>query len=155
MTGNLVDLARGYYFEDFEVDQTFVTGSITVTEDAIIRFAFEWDPQPFHIDRLAAEKGVFGKLVASGLQTMLLTSRLVYDFGVLSGTALAGLGFDDVRFVKPLFPGDTIHVELKILEMEPSSKPERGRVNVLMRTINQNDELIYHTTLIVFIARRS
>jgi len=153
MEGKLAtEPVEGYYFDQLEIGQIFTTPRVTVTEDAIIRFALEWDPQPFHIDRLAAKQSIFGQLVASGLQTILLTSRLFYDAGILRGTAVAGVGFDNARFLKPLFPGDTIGVKSTVIEKAQSSKAGRGKVRLLMETVNQNDEVIYRSTLIVYVA---
>lgn len=145
---------RGIYFDEVEVGATFETARLTVTEEAIIRFAFEWDPQPFHIDRLAAAESLFGGLVASGLHTIMTTYRLYYDHGLLKSTAVAGLGFDEIRFKKPLRPNDTIRVVIRILEKLPSSKPGRGHLRLGLETVNQEEETIMSFILNAIVACR-
>lgn len=145
---------RGLYLEEFEVGATYLSRSETVSEEAIIRFALEWDPQPFHTDRAAAAQSVFGRLAGSGLHTIVLTSRLFHDTGLLSGTAVAGLGFDESRFLKPLYPGDTLHVKAGILDKELVADRDYGRVRIGMETMNQDGAAIYRTILTVLIARR-
>jgi acyl dehydratase len=89
-------------YEELEIGAVYHTASVTVTEGAIIDFALRWDPQPFHMDRFAAKESIFGELVGSGLQTLMLSYRLFHDRGLLKDTALAGLGIDSLRFVSPL-----------------------------------------------------
>lgn len=142
----------GLYFEEFEIGGSIETRAETVTEDSVIRFAKEWDPQPFHLDRAAAERSVFGRLVGSGLQTIALTSRLFHDTGVFAGTVVAGRGFDESRFLKPLYPGDTIRVKATVLDREKVPGRAYGSVRIRMETMNQNDEVIYRTILTVLIS---
>jgi acyl dehydratase len=133
---------QGLCFEDLEIGASFESGRLTITEDSVIRFAFEWDPQPFHIDRVAAEASMFGGLVASGLQTLLVSYRMYIDHGLLRHSALAGLGLDEVRFLKPMRPGDTIHVVMTVAEKRKSRKSGRGVVRLKLETLNDRGETI-------------
>jgi acyl dehydratase len=131
------------YLEDLAVGQTYRTSSVTVDEARLKAFAAEFDPQPFHLDAAAAGSSLFGGLVASGWHTAALTMRLMVegDFKVAGG--LIGVGVDQIRWPKPVFPGDVLHVESEILEVRPSrSNPERGIVRVKSQTINQNGDVV-------------
>ncbi len=147
-------VVRGLTYEELEPGAVYHTGRATVTESAIIDFALLWDPQPFHIDRLAARESIFGELVGSGLQTLMLSYRLYYDHGLVKGTALAGLGIDSLRFVRPLRPNDTIGVRTTVLSKRPSKTPGRGIVELSLETINQNDEIVLSLILKPLVARR-
>ena len=145
---------KGRYFEELEVGAVYTTARVSLTEDAIIRFGFEWDPQPFHIDRMAASESMFGGLIASGYHTMLVSYRLYFDHGLLRETAMAGLGFDEVRFRKPLRPADTIKVVITVVEKRMSSKPDRGIARLKLETVNQDDEIIMSMYLTPLVACR-
>lgn len=155
MQSSISSERRGLYFDDLSVGQTWTTPGLTVTEESIINFAFTWDPQPFHLDKVASSGSLFGELVGSGLQTLMLSYRLYYDLGLMTGTALAGLGLDEIRFLSPLRPGDTISVDVTILELRPTSKPDRGVVKVQLKTRGQRPDPIMTLTLSALVARRS
>lgn len=144
----------GKYFEDLDAGSSYRTESVTITEDAIIRFAFEWDPQPFHIDRVAASNSIFGNVIASGLHTLMWSYRLYYDHGLLKGTALAGLGFDEMRFVRPLTPDTTIHVVITVVEKRLSKTPGRGIVRLKLETRDERDEPLMSAFLSALVACR-
>lgn len=154
MAGDPLPPLKGLYFDDLEVGQRYASPRVTVTEDAIIRFALEWDPHAFHIDREEAKDSIFGQLVGSGLQTILLTSRMVYDSGIFRGTSLAGLVVEDMQFLKPLLPGDTIGAVTEILEKAETGKPMRGRIRLRIETVNQRGETILSHVRGMLIARR-
>ena len=154
MAGDPLPPLKGLYFDDLEVGQRYASPRVTVTEDAIIRFALEWDPHAFHIDREEAKDSIFGQLVGSGLQTILLTSRMVYDSGIFRGTSLAGLMVEDMQFLKPLLPGDTIGAVTEILEKAETGKPTRGRIRLRIETVNQRGETILSHVRGMLIARR-
>ena len=143
---------KGRYFEELEVGASYRTARVSITEEAIIRFGFEWDPQPFHIDRIAAAESMFGGLIGSGLHTMLLSYKLYFDHGLLRQTALAGLGFDEIRFQKPLRPGDTIQVTITIAGKRMTSKPGRGVTRLHLETVNQDGETILSMYLTPIVA---
>ena len=131
------------YYEDLEIGDTYETGGYTVTEAEIITFAEQFDPQPFHIDEEAAQESIFGELVASGLHTLCLSVRLfVTEFvQVEKGVAnMAGSGMDDLQWHKPVYPGDTLHVQVEVIEKRPSeSRSDRGYVD-FRRCVCTDDE---------------
>ncbi len=144
----------GAYFEEIEEGAVYQTSRLTITEQSIIQFAFEWDPQPFHVDRIAAEASMFGGLIGSGLHTLMVTYRLYYDHGLLKDTALAGIGFDEIRFKAPLRPNDTIQAKITILEKRLTTKPGRGVVRIGVETFNQDGVLLLSIVLLPLIACR-
>src|SRR3954467_2327512 len=116
------------YFEDFQIGKRIETAGITLTESQIIDFALMYDPQPFHIDAVAAAKGPFGGLIASGFQTLALTFRLVRDTGIIHDSSMGGSGGDELRWLRPVRPGDTLHVVAEAVEIVPARTPDgRGR----------------------------
>jgi acyl dehydratase len=144
------------YLEDLKVGDRFESGLYAVTEEAIINFAREFDPQPFHLDLEAAKKSIFGGLVASGWHTAAITMRLLVTSNLnLAGGAI-GLGVDEMRFPKPVRPGDTLRLELEIVEIRPSrSKPDRGTARIRYTTRNQNDEIVFTQTATVLVPKRA
>jgi acyl dehydratase len=132
------------YFEDFAVGQVFKSsGRVRVEKDDIVAFARKFDPQPFHLDEEAARHSIFGRLVASGWHTAAITMSLIAgaDYRAAGGTI--GLGFDDLRWPMPVFPGDELRIESEIMEVRPSrSRPDRGLVKIRTRTLNQNGEVV-------------
>lgn len=144
------------YFEDFKVGERFFTESVTVTEAAVIDFALTYDPQPIHIDVLAAKSGPYGGLIASGLQTMALTARLFLDLKLLRACSMGSPGMDELRFRKPVRPGDTLRVELEVLEVRASSsKPDRGIVRIGYATLNQNNDTVMTYSSLQLVKKRS
>jgi acyl dehydratase len=129
------------YFDDFAVGERFVTRGVTLTESGIIGFAMTYDPQPFHIDVEAAAQGNYGGLIASGFQTLALGFRMVLETGIFRDASMGSPGFDELRWLRPVRPGDTLHTELEVKEKTPSrSKPDRGILRVAYRIKNQKDE---------------
>ena len=126
------------FFEDFEPGQVYELGSRTVTEADIIAFAREWDPQPFHTDPEAAAESVFGGLIASGWHTGAMWMRLYVD-SLLGGPASQGSpGIEELRWLAPVRPGDTLHGRLTVLETRPSERrPGRGTVRIRGEMENQ------------------
>jgi acyl dehydratase len=132
-----------YYFEDFKAGQNFVSGGTTITEAQIIDYALKYDPQPFHLDVEAAKETIFGGLIASGWLTNALSFRLWYDMGLMKASSLGSPGIEQVRWLKPVRPGDTIHTEIEILDTRASrSKPDRGIVTMLYTVKNQHGETV-------------
>lgn len=143
------------YFDDFVVGETFVSKGVTITESQILDFAMLYDPQPFHIDLTAANEGPFGGLIASGFQTLALTFRMFYQERVFSECGMGSPGLDELRWLMPVRPGDTLHVEAEVLETRASSsKPDRGVIRMAYKTINQNDETVMTFTAIQIMARK-
>lgn len=143
------------YFEDFKVGDRFTSAGLTMTESAIIDFARQWDPQPFHTDVEFAKKWTFGGLVASGLHTMAATLRLWLDQGVFRSCSLGSPGIGEVQFPRPVRPGDTLRVITDITELRLSaSKPDRGIARIRQVTINQHGEAVLEQDTTVFLKRR-
>ncbi len=145
------------YWEDFEPGQIIeIEGNTTLTKNEIMEFAREWDPQPFHIDEVAAEKSIYGGVIASGWHTGVVTMRLLVD-GILGKAASLGSpGLDEMRWLKPVRPGDTLRVRAVVRETRPSrSKPDRGTVKVTWETYNQDGEKVMTMTAIQIFARRA
>lgn len=132
-----------WYFEDFEAGQTIEVGSRTVTEEEIVDFATKFDPQPFHVDRDAAAKSMYGGIIASGWHTCGIIMRLMVDGFVRDSASLGSPGIDEIRWLKPVRGGDTLTVTTTTLETRPSaSKPDRGIVVTLWQAKNQHGELV-------------
>ena len=131
------------YFEDFRVGQVIELGSRTVSKDEIIAFARKFDPQPFHIDEAAAERSIYGGLIASGMHTCSIFMRLLYD-GLLSRAASMGSpGQDELRWIKPVRPGDTLSARGLVEELIPSrSKPDRGLIRTTYEVFNQDGDKV-------------
>ncbi len=129
------------YFEDLQAGRKFQTGSMVVDVERIKSFAAEFDPQPFHLDEVAGRKSMFGGLAASGWHTAALTMRLLVDSDFKAANGLIGAGFDELRWPRPVRPGDELHVEMEVLEARPSkSRNDIGLVKFRMTTLNQKDE---------------
>jgi acyl dehydratase len=143
------------YFEDFVVGQVFNSGRLRVDKDAIVAFAREFDPQPYHIDEAAARNSVFGGLVASGWHTAALTMRLLVDSEFRPAGGILGVGFDELRWPRPVRPGDELCVRSEVLEVRPSkSRPDRGTIAARNTTFNQNDEAVQIFTAKLLVPRR-
>ena len=143
------------YLDDLSVCDTFETDGITVTESGIIDFALTYDPQPFHVNKVAATNSIFGGLVASGFQTLAITFRLFRDTGVLTGTNLGGHGLDELRWLAPVYPGDTLHARVTVEAVTLSrSKPDRGVIRFRYRTYNQDDVEVLSVVMDHVVARK-
>lgn len=132
------------YFEDLEVGATYEVGGYALTKAEIVAFAEQFDPQPFHLDEAAAEESVFGELVASGLHTLCLSVRMFVTEFVLPEDGLAnlgGLGLDDLRWHRPVTPGDTLALRIEVADKTPSeSRDDRGYIEFDRRVHNHDDE---------------
>ncbi|HYM01338.1 MAG TPA: MaoC family dehydratase, partial [Stellaceae bacterium] len=128
-------------FDDFAVGDRLTTRGVTLTESMIIDFGLTYDPQPFHIDVEAARQSNYGGLISSGFQTLALGFRLVLETGIFRASSMGSPGFDELRWLLPVRPGDTLHTELEVVEKTPSkSKPDRGILRVAYRIQNQKNE---------------
>ncbi|HLF50031.1 MAG TPA: MaoC family dehydratase [Methylomirabilota bacterium] len=143
------------YWEDIKEGDVVELGSRTMEKDSMVAFAREFDPQPFHTDEKAAEASIWGGLIASGWLTGSVLMRIFYD-GYLKDTAgLGSPGIDELRWLKPVRPGDTLTVRLTVLETAASrSKPDRGIVRSLMEVVNQHGEIVMTTKGVNFVSRR-
>ena len=144
------------YFEDLEIGAETYFGSYEVTREEVLEFARKYDPQPFHLSDEAAARTHFGRLAASGWHTcamvMAVIARKVVDE---EQAGLGSPGVDELRWLKPVFPGDTLHVKSTIVEKTPSrSKPEIGSFRSDTVVTNQDDVPVLKFTSIVLIRRR-
>jgi acyl dehydratase len=144
------------YFEDFKVGDRFTSAAHTMTEAAIIDFATQWDPQPFHVDAEFARKWTYGGLIASGIHTIALTLRLWLDLGVFRACSLGSPGLGAVKFPRPVRPGDTLHVVTDIVELRLSaSRSDRGIARIRQVTVNQRNEPVLEQETTVFLKRKT
>ena len=143
------------YWEDIKAGEVVELGSRTLDKERMVAFAREFDPQPFHTDEKAAEASIWGGLIASGWLTGSVLMRIFYD-GFLKDTASMGSpGIDELRWLKPVRPGDTLSARLTVLETAASrSKPDRGIVRSLMEVLNQHGEVVMTTKGVNFFKRR-
>jgi len=130
------------YFEDLEVGAKASFGHYEVTREEVIEFASKYDPQPFHLDDEAAAQTYFGRLSASGWHTCAMTMRMMVEQFTSTQTASLGSpGIDELRWLKPVYPGDTLRVEAELIEKRRSkSKPHMGFTKSRQATFNQNNE---------------
>ncbi|GAA3885312.1 MaoC family dehydratase [Sphingomonas limnosediminicola] len=144
------------YFEDLVVGAETEFGSYDVTREEVLEFARKYDPQPFHLSDEAAAKTHFGRLAASGWHTTAMTMAVLARYSVNHEQAgLGSPGIDELRWKKPVYPGDTLTVRGKIVEKTPSrSKPEIGSFRTETTVTNQNGEVVMTFTSIVLIRRR-
>ena len=131
------------YWDDYEVGQKFPLGSTSFTADEIVDFGRQYDPQSFHVDADAARQSMFGGLIASGWHVTAKLMRLFVDNYVDQRTALGSPGVDEVRWLKPVRPGDTLTAWVECAGKVPSrSRPEMGIVHEQWRATNQKGELV-------------
>ena len=143
------------YLEDFAIGQTYGSGRARVEDDRIKSFAAEFDPQPFHLDEGAARDSLFRGLAASGWHTAALTMRLLVDSDIKPAGGLIGAGCDELRWPRPVRPGDELHLESEVLEMRPSkSRPNQGLVKMRTTTLNQNGEPVQIMVANLVVLRR-
>jgi acyl dehydratase len=144
------------YLEDMKVGQKASFGNYRVTRDEVIDFASKYDPQPFHLDDDAAAKTHFGRLSASGWHTAAMTmSMLVENLKNAKQAGLGSPGLDELRWLKPVYPGDTLRVETELTDVRPSrSRPEMGSIHSLVTVFNQDDVPVMTMKSIGLVATR-
>ncbi len=136
-------MARQWYFEDFYPGQEIDLGERSVSEEEIVAFARQFDPQPFHVDRDAARASIYGGVIASGWHTCSLMMRMVVDGLMASSSSMGSPGLDGVRWLRPLRAGDTIRMRYLTTQVKASnSKPDRGVVWSKWTATNQHGEEI-------------
>ncbi|WP_461481817.1 MaoC family dehydratase [Porticoccus sp.] len=129
------------YLEDFAVGQQFSSGRARIDTERVKSFAAEFDPQPFHLDEGAGSHSIFGGLAASGWHTAAITMKLLVDSDFKPAWGIVGAGFDELRWPRPVRPGDELRVESEVLETRVSkSSPELGVLKVKSTTLNQHNE---------------
>jgi len=148
-------MATDRYLEDFTVGQKFSSLTVSVDAEQIKKFASEFDPQPFHTNEITAAASFFGGLVASGWHTAALTMRLIVQSELRVVGGLIGAGIDEVRWPRPVHPGDTLHVVLEVLEIRNlKSRPQHGILRVQVQTFNQDNLVVQNLIVNLFVPRR-
>ena len=135
-------MAIKYYWEDLTPGRVFETATRTLSEEDIVRFAREYDQQTYHTDAEAARHSPFGGLIASGWQTAAVGMRPTSDHYLLETSCVGSPGLEELRWLKPVRPGDTLHLRSTVIESTPSGKqPNRGTVLFRWEILNQNGEV--------------
>jgi acyl dehydratase len=135
------------WFEDYVPGTSAEFGGVTVTEADILTFARQYDPQPFHTDPDAAARTPFGGLIASGWHTIALVMRVLVDHYLSRVASLGSPGIDELRWTRPVRPGDTLRVRVTVVDARRSrSKPDRGLVRTHIETLNHHDEVVMTLT---------
>jgi len=146
------------YLDDLEPGKAERFGRYEVTREEVLAFAGKYDPQPFHLSDEAAAGTLFGRVAASGWHTASMTMRMIVDHWQATGldkANLGGIGMDELRWLKPVYPGDILSVEVEVLETIPSrSKPDRGVIRARWTTFNQQDEAVMTQVSIGLMQRR-
>jgi len=143
-------------YEDYAEGEVVRAPGFTVTEAAIIDWALRYDPQPIHLDKPTAEKSVYGGLIASGWQVGSISFRLLVQAGLLGEASLGSPGVDELRWLLPVRPGDTIYPEAEVTAMRVSgSKPDRGLVTIAYQVKNQRGETVMTLRAVQIVRRRA
>jgi acyl dehydratase len=143
------------YWEDFVVGQTREFGHHVVTREAVLEFARQFDPQPFHIDDGAAKQSLFGRLAASGWHTCAMAMRMMCDGYLLDAASLGSPGIDNLRWPHPVFPGDTLRMRSTVLASRPlASRPAVGIVHSRSEMLNQDGKIVLAMEGAGFFSRR-
>ena len=147
--------ASTYYFEDLAPGKVLEFGGVEMTEEEIVGFARRYDPQPFHVDREAGKASIFGGLCASGWNTTAVMMRMWVDNFLSPETSLGSPGVDELRWLRPVFPGDRLRCRITVLDATPSrSKPFMGSIRQRAEVLNQNDEVVLNLVGTSFFRRR-
>jgi acyl dehydratase len=142
------------YFEDVKVGDVMRFGRYAVTREEIVEYARQFDPQPFHLDEEAARQSLFGGLIASGWHTGAMFIRMVVEHMTPEHATTGAMGFDDLKWLKPVRPGDVLSVESEIKEKIEGRRPERGTVKIESRIVNQRGEVVMSLVSLVIYLRR-
>jgi acyl dehydratase len=133
----------GLYWEEWEVGKSFETAARTVTETDIVMFAgISGDYNPLHINEEYCKKTQFGTRIAHGPLVYAIAAGLLFQLHLYDDTLVAFLGFENLRFTKPVKIGDTIHAKVTVTEVTETSKPDRGVMKRLLQVINQNGDVV-------------
>lgn len=143
------------FFEDYPEGGVFEFGSIQVIESEVINFALQFDPQDFHVDPAAARETIFGGIIASGWHTAGMSMRLYADHYLTKVASLASPGLDQLKWIKPVRPGDELSIRITVIQTRRSqSKPDRGVVRSLIETLNQKGSVVMSMTAVNMIRCR-
>ena len=144
----------GLFFEDFHIGRQFTTEPASLSERDIIAFAEKYDPQPMHTDKVAAEKSIYGGLIASGFQTISVGAAQWLRTGMQEGTGMGGPGLREIRWLAPVRPGDVLHTTVEVADARVSrSKPDRGIVRFAY-TMRNDTEIVATFAAIIMLRRR-
>ena len=144
------------YFEDMEIGRTHRFGRYEVTREEIIEYARQFDPQPFHVDEEAARRSMFGGLIASGWHTGAMLIRMVCDHALAGNATTGAIGFDDLKWLVPVRPGDVLSVETMVKDkVEWPKRRDIGTVKIESRVLNQRGQAVMTLTSLVIYRRRS
>ena len=147
--------AKDRYFEDYLPGAVFECGHTPVSEAEIMEFARRYDPQDMHLDPEAAARGRFGGLVASGWHTAAMVMRLIAENFLSKGTSLASPGIDELRWLKPVRPGDVLRIRVTVVDATPSrSRSDRGMVRSFVEALNQDGDVVMSMKPMNIIRRR-
>jgi acyl dehydratase len=142
------------WFDDLKLGMRFASDKLTVTKEDILRFAAEFDPQPFHTDEVAAKSTILNGLAASGWHTAAIAMRLAITARPFGPHPLLGAGVDDLRWMKPVRPGDTLHLEGEVVELTPSRTKPQGIARIKWTAYNQSGEAVYTFNPIAIVPSR-
>ena len=136
-------VGSGFYFEDIVAGTVYEFGQVRIEEDEIIDFAQRFDPQPFHTDPEAAKRSVYGGLIASGWHTASLMMKIMVENYLSPVASLGSPGVDELRWLRPVRPGDMLSVRVTVLDTRRSrSKPDRGLIHSYVEVLNQDAEVV-------------
>ena len=145
-----------WYLDDFAPGHTYRSPTHVVSDEEALDFARRYDPQSFHLDPVAARASVFGGLVLGGFQTAALAWALVHRTGMFDRCAMAGIGLDEVRWHKPVQPGDRLRCDFTLLDARPSkSRPEGGVARFRYEMRNQREDVVLSLVMIQLLRRRA
>lgn len=144
------------WFEDFFEGQEIPFGSVTVDRDEVLDFARRYDPQSFHVDEAAAAQSIYGGIIASGWHTGAMMMRLLCDGLFLRAAGMGSPGLDQLRWIRPVRPGDTLTLTGRVLSAKQArSKPDRGSVDISYKVTNQHGDLAMTFQAVTLFARRN
>ncbi|KKB34323.1 MaoC family dehydratase [Bacillus thermotolerans] len=134
--------------DEFTVGQVFTTKSLKLTKEAIMEFASEYDPQYMHMDEEKAKQGRFNGIIASGIHTLALSFKLWVEEGAYGEDIIAGTRMNNLKFAKPVYPGDELHLTVEVIDKKPM-RNQTGILTVLLSTFNQKEEKVFEGELSV------
>ncbi|WP_342416791.1 MaoC family dehydratase [Paenibacillus sp. FSL R10-2782] len=137
-------------YHEFYIGQLFRTKSLTLTKEDITRFATEFDPQYMHLDEDKATQGRFNGIIASGIQTLAVSFKLWVETGSYGDDVIAGTAMNNIRFIKPVYPGDELHTIVEVTALREKLN-ETGIVTVMLTTFNNKDEKVFEGELSVLV----
>lgn len=151
----MLPAAKDRYFENYATGDSYELGPVSIGEDEIVEFGKRYDPQYLHVDKERAQRGPYGGLIASGWQTAAMVMRLFVDHFLPDGASLGSPGVEELRWMKPVRPGDRLRARVTVVSARASkSKPDRGIVETRIDAFNQNDDHVATLRAVNFMRRR-